>query len=239
MVVFNFPKNRREYFVKRCIALPNDVLFINKGKINIQGKKLDEAEGVKNRYRLYWNNYIDYCSLQKELNIKPNWYFNSQREQNQMLTLSGKQYSKLIGANCIDSIVRVSIPEDTTVQVFPWHSKINWSIDNYGPLQIPGKGNTIELTEMNRILYRSILTKYEKLVWDKDKSNFIKNGAIVKSHTFTHNYYFMMGDNRYNSSDSRIWGFVPEECIVGKAVFVLFSKGDEGVRIKRTFKKIK
>jgi signal peptidase I len=120
-----------------------------------------------------------------------------------------------------------------------------WTQDNYGPIHIPAKGETIELTKDNIILYRRVIDVYENNDWsDRDGQVYI-NGSPATQYTFKQDYYWMMGDNRHQSADSRYWGFVPEDHIVGKPVFTWFSKSnpqyqeDTGIRWSRMFRFVK
>lgn len=119
--------------------------------------------------------------------------------------------------------------------LFPHDSSLDWSLDNYGPLYVPAKGDVMELTKRNVFWYKDILRYENPYVRIKD-STLLIDGKTVLQYTFQHNYYFMLGDNFYNSNDSRYWGFVPEQFIIGKAVLILFSKGEDGFRWKRLFK---
>ncbi|MDO7886536.1 signal peptidase I [Hymenobacter cheonanensis] len=101
-----------------------------------------------------------------------------------------------------------------------------WQLDDYGPLPVPGKGQTIALTPANAAIYYKIVSQYERnknVTWDANTGMILQDGRPLTSYTIKQNYYFMMGDNRHNSEDSRFWGFVPEDHIVGKAVFVWLS----------------
>ena len=137
-----------------------------------------------------------------------------------------------------------------SLEIFPHHESFEWTQDNFGPLWVPQKGATVDLTIGNLPLYERIITKYEghdlqlKEVETTVDGETIKtqkiliDGEETTSYTFAMDYYFMMGDNRHNSLDSRFWGFVPEDHIVGKALFIIFSKGEDGIRFNRLFKKI-
>jgi len=120
-------------------------------------------------------------------------------------------------------------------------SESGWTIDNYGPISVPKKGSTIELTKQNFEVYQEVIDVYEGNDLEiKDNQIFI-NGDAATSYTFKMNYYWMMGDNRHSSLDSRSWGFVPEDHIVGKPLFVFFSsekgKGNRGIKWDRVLKK--
>ena len=128
---------------------------------------------------------------------------------------------------------------EPSLDVFPHNAKYPWTQDNFGPIWVPQKGATVELTLNNLPLYERIIGQYEGHQLEvKDKKIYI-DGVESSSYTFAMDYYFMMGDNRHNSADSRYWGFVPEDHIVGKALFIVFSKGENGIRWSRIFNPIK
>ncbi|GAO28927.1 signal peptidase I [Geofilum rubicundum] len=127
------------------------------------------------------------------------------------------------------------------MQVFPYSQHFNWSRDNYGPLLMPEKGATVELTMDNLLLYERIITAYEGNTLEVKDNTIYINGEATSSYTFNMDYYFMLGDNRHKSADSRYWGFVPEDHIVGRPVLVWLSlnkdKGFPGnIRWDRFFK---
>jgi signal peptidase I len=125
--------------------------------------------------------------------------------------------------------------------LFPFSEEFKWTRDNYGPIWIPEKGKTIELDTINYKLYERIITAYEDNTFELKDGEFYINGEKTTKYTFQQDYYFMMGDNRHNSLDSRYWGFVPEDHIVGTPSVVWFStdkykKFPSGIRWKRIFK---
>jgi signal peptidase I len=127
-------------------------------------------------------------------------------------------------------ITNWTFPQDTA------HFK--WNVDNFGPLTIPKKGTNVILTPENIALYRRLITTYEGNSLLVANGQFVINGQPATSYTFKMDYYWMMGDNRHNSLDSRFWGFVPESHVVGKASFVWLSYGELGIRWRRLFRGI-
>jgi len=122
---------------------------------------------------------------------------------------------------------------------FPYDTaNFKWSEDNFGPIWIPKKNVSIELTEKNISLYRRVIQVYENNQFEQKDGKVYINGQLANTYTFKMNYYWMMGDNRHNSQDSRFWGFVPEDHIVGKASLIWFS-WQNGPRWNRIFKTIK
>jgi signal peptidase I len=128
--------------------------------------------------------------------------------------------------------------------IFPNNKSTNWNIDNFGPIVIPKNGSSIKLDSSNIDLYRDIIEIYESNLLNVVNNKIFINDTLVSEYTFKMNYYWMMGDNRHNSADSRMWGFVPENHIVGKALFVWMSwdtnaKGLKKIRWNRLFTSVK
>src|SRR5690606_33517495 len=128
--------------------------------------------------------------------------------------------------------------------IFPFDSAYPWNVDNFGPLVIPKAGTTVEINHRNIVLYERIIKNYELNDLEIQGNTILINGKPATSYTFKMDYYWMMGDNRHNSADSRFWGFVPQDHIVGKAVFVWLSWNSNGtffdkIRWNRLFSLIK
>lgn len=242
------PVDKKSNYVKRCVGIPGDSLSIKDGIVYIGGKILVMPERAKPQYSyavaLDGKTPIDFEYLIKDLNITDEAGFKSELRDTlflKALTAAGAERLKNV-----PGIVSVTRQISTGIEagIFPHINK--WNRDNFGPIYIPQKGKTVALTTETLPFYKRIITEYEKNNnGDKNDLKVIGseirlNGSIVKNYTFKQNYYWMMGDNRHNSEDSRYWGFVPEDHIVGKPIFIWMSwdtngKGLNKIRWDRVF----
>lgn len=237
VLVFNFPDNEKTYFIKRCIGLPGDSFKIAGGKTILNGELNQDPLFSLNKFLFYINDPSNYSKLADSIGIQRYWSENTNNKLS-IATLTPIQLTKIGQASSIDSIVQENLPFNNYAWVFPYSDKFKWSIDNYGPMYIPQAGATIRLDETNFFLYQKILLQFERVQVDLKNGSVYVNQKPAKYYTFRHNYYFMMGDNRHNSIDSRFWGLVSEELIVGKASLILFSNDENGLKWNRVFKQI-
>ena len=243
--VIDRPVDKRENYVKRCIAVAGDELKIVDKQVYINGKAVENPKRMQFAYFVYHPTGMQLSQKKrKELDINED---DAQRVD---------QYTVLYRLNqeqC-DHIrkmgFQVECYQDSAGQydpaIFPHSPDYPWNKDFFGPLTIPAKGMTVQLDPKNIVLYEQIIRQYEGNKLEVKDGKIFINGQETTSYTFQMDYYFMMGDNRHNSADSRFWGFVPEDHIVGHPSMVWLSVdkykswGEKGkIRWDRMFKRVK
>jgi len=205
ILVFNQPFNQQEYFLKRCIALPGDTFYLADTAIVINGKVHTNQTGVKYVFKVCFKPGVDYKSLFRRLQIFYNEDWSERKQPCKEVCLTQLQLH-LLQKN--DSVTGINRPADKTGGVWQMH--------------IPYKGMNIQLDTANFELYKNTVLHYEGDTLQFSNGKFFLHGKMITRYIFKKNYYFMMGDNRDYSVDSRAWGLVPEELIIGKAEFVLW-----------------
>ena len=235
--IISRPTDRRENYVKRCVGLPGQTLQIKNRIVYLDGKANKEPDNVQYTYKMKLKGEFP-VELADELGITNEDLL--MYNQSGVIPLTKKAYLALkANKNLVESI---SINADAIYgDLYPLNAYTGWTRDNYGPVWIPKKGKSIALTLKNLPVYERCIKVYEgnDLKVDSQGNIFI-NGKLAKSYTFKLDYYWMMGDNRHNSADSRYWGFVPEDHIVGKPIFIWWSHspdhpGFSGIRWNRLF----
>jgi len=216
------PVDKRENYVKRGIGMPGDTLQIIDRQVYLSGEKADNPERLQYQYEVVTDGSSINPRVLDKLNITEFSRHNAPGEFRFFLTEeAAQQLDKLPIVKNIQ-VVNES-PGRWHPEIFPFDTAYKWNRDNFGPLYIPKKGVPIKLNKKNIVLYERLIRTYEENDLSVKNGDIFINGEVVNSYTPKMDYYWMMGDNRHNSADSRYWGFVPEDHIVGKAEFVWLS----------------
>ena len=256
------PVDKEDHYIKRCVAIPGDVIEIRHRRLYVNGKRSGDTEKMEFNYAIKRQQGFD--PAEEKENYKESYDISASdfrvfddyvvfptteenaaeiktKYKNNLIEMSDTAY----GANHKfyywhdDNNNRQGYPS-RYYDVFPNDTSYNWTKDNFGPLKIPKEGETVKLDLKTLPLYRRIIHVYEKNKLEVKGNDIYINGVKTDKYTFKQNYYWLMGDNRQNSLDSRFWGFVPEDHVVGKGVLVWFSTDPEaGVRWSRIFTRIR
>ncbi|MBS1752948.1 MAG: signal peptidase I [Ferruginibacter sp.] len=245
-LIITRPVDKRENFIKRCVGIAGDTIQVINGKLHVNGRPEDYFPHAERFYQLQIPEgiYLDEDKLKSiGINIRPSQGDLQQLKSNLFLVnITNEEHKNLKlppGYILTDFIADISNPNYPYKQLFPYYNdNKSWTVDNYGPIWIPAKNATIQLTPDNVIRYQRCIEVYEGNKFENRNGKIFINGKEANSYTFKMNYYWMMGDNRHNSLDSRYWGFVPEDHVVGKASLIWFSY-ENGPRWNRLFRWIK
>ena len=241
------PSDKKDHYVKRCVAVAGDTLTIRNGQVYVNSQPQENWPGVQNSYMVVTDGKkINQKNLDKlGLNMRELWYYPELPGYPEM-PLTAEMLEKVKSyANVVSVTQNIdSYPPDypdSDLTIFPFTSDFKWTRDNFGPLWIPAEGATVALTMENLPLYQRIITSYEGNDLEVKNGRIFINSEPAQSYTFKQDYYFMMGDNRHNSLDSRYWGFVPEDHIVGKPAVIWLSidgnrRFPNNIRWRRFFK---
>ncbi len=241
IILFDDP-TKNGVMIKRCMGTPGDTIHMDNGKVYINNKLHQETKDLLLFSRIYVNNRQEALNELSNLGIKHTAFpLSAGHYTNHIsLYLTLEEREKASGIAAINYIAIEKERPDTAWRVYPRHDRLNWNIDDYGPLVLPAKGMKIALTMENWILYRRIINFFENAgIRENDGLFFTQENLIAEHYTFQKDYYFMLGDNRHDSRDSRYFGPVPGDNIICKATRILFSRNKSEPKYKRILKKLR
>lgn len=236
------PVDKTDNYIKRCVGVAGDLLEVRNGIIHINGQAETLPPHSEMWYLVQANRPLDSEILKSEYNVdfdKGEYSLTGTQPNEYRMLLTAKAREKMLASGLVSKADYDMTYAFGGGEVFPYDPRYkNWSRDNFGPILIPKRGGSVPLTDSTYPLYERAIRVYEGNQLEKKDGKYYVNGKPADSYTFKMDYYWMMGDNRQGSQDSRYWGFVPEDRIVGKAWMIWFS-WEDGPRWNRLFRFVK
>jgi signal peptidase I len=246
------PIDKKSNYVKRAVGVPGDSLSVKNGFVFINGEQLQLPERAKPQFTytgVTKGQPFNPQTLYKVYDITDGFGYNPTTNEFTFVAITEETFERLKNHPNVASIQRSADTLSKSSRLFP-NDRARWNNDNFGPIYIPKKGVTVEITPESMPFYKEIIETYEGSEYGLNNklslngTQVLLNGSPISEYTFHQNYYWMMGDNRNNSEDSRTWGYVPENHVVGKPVFVWLSwdsnaSGFDKIRWDRVFTTVK
>jgi signal peptidase I len=252
-VVFNWPAetlgrpvDKKENYAKRCVGIPGDKIELIDAQLMVNNAPQEESDGMKKQWHYNVSTKgtgLNPNILYEKYDITEGGYGRNKNEYN--LTLTNESRDAIQSFTNVNSVKRQFEKAGNYAEyIFPHDKNYKWNNDNFGPITVPAAGETVSITTKNLSIYKDIIERYENNKLEVVDGEIYINDKVATNYTFAMDYFWMMGDNRHNSADSRFWGFVPENHIVGKALFVWMSwdknaKGLKKIRWNRLFSSVK
>ena len=240
------PTDKKDHYVKRCVALPGDTLSVKDGLVYIDGVQQEVYPGIQLTYRVTTDGHKINPKIIDNLSLNVGeLFYDSRIPGYPAMPLTAQMLEKVKAlSNVVEVVPNIDVwpsTMDSYLMIFPFTENTHWTRDFFGPLWVPEKGATVPLNAESLPFYERIIRDYEHNDLSVSNDKIYINGEEAKEYTFKQDYYFMMGDNRHNSLDSRYWGFVPEDHIVGKPSVIWLStdrdrKFPNNIRWKRFLK---
>jgi signal peptidase I len=240
------PVDKRENYIKRCVGIPGDTIELIHGQLFINNKAQKKYSGIQYKYIIETDGSRINEKILQDMGVSKEDINNSLiTPSTYILPLMDENLEKIKNFKIVKSVTRYERPAGQRSEyIFPHNAQFNWNEDNFGPIYLPKKGDIIQLDNSNILIYKRLIETYEGNKVELKNNEIFINRTAATSYQVKMDYYWMMGDSRHNSQDARFWGFVPEDHIVGKPVFIWLSIDKDksfpaNIRWNRLFKRIK